>query len=473
MTARIQALGDLLARYKAVFSHAWQERLRMGGNTYQAHEAQFLPAALALQETPLSPAPRVAMWLLMAFAALALAGAVFGRIDIVAVAQGKIVPNDRTKTIQAIETASVKDIHVVDGQSVKAGDVLIELDASTTDADTKRVSSDLSAARLQGLRAQAMLSAIATGNEPAMETMPDMSAAQVEQAQRWVAGQYAEMRAKLARIDADIARREAELRSTHELVRKLEQTVPLARGRAKDLQALAQDGYVPQHAFLDKEQSRIEQEADLRNLRSRLNEIAASLREGRAQRISLQAEMRRSALDSLNDAEQKAAVLQQDLIKAGVHGKLMRLTAPVDGTVQQLAVHTVGGVVTAAQPLMIIVPNDHALEVQAFLDNKDIGFVNPNQQAEIKVETFPYTRYGTIRGTVTDVSHDAIDDEKRGLIYALRVKMDRATMAVEGKTIKLSPGMSVAVEVKTGQRRVIEYFLSPLLQYKQESLRER
>ncbi|HEX7983253.1 MAG TPA: HlyD family efflux transporter periplasmic adaptor subunit, partial [Duganella sp.] len=113
------------------------------------------------------------------------------------------------------------------------------------------------------------------------------------------------------------------------------------------------------------------------------------------------------------------------------------------------------------------------LEVEAFLDNRDIGFVNPEQTAEVKVETFPYTRYGTIHATVVHVSHDAINDEKRGLIYAMRVKMARATMAVEGKAIKLSPGMAVAVEVKTGRRRVIEYFLSPLLQYQQESLRER
>jgi len=133
----------------------------------------------------------------------------------------------------------------------------------------------------------------------------------------------------------------------------------------------------------------------------------------------------------------------------------------------------VGGVVTAAQSLMMLVPNDHTLEVEAFLDNKDIGFVNAGQTAEVKVETFPYTRYGTIRATVASVSHDAINDEKRGLIYSMRVKMDRATMAVEGKTIKLSPGMTVAVEVKTGQRRLIEYFLSPLLQYQHESLRER
>lgn len=144
-----------------------------------------------------------------------------------------------------------------------------------------------------------------------------------------------------------------------------------------------------------------------------------------------------------------------------------------DGTVQQLAVRTVGGVVTPAQALMVIVPRDDALEVEAFLENKDIGFVNAGQQAEVKVETFPFTKYGTIPASLTHVSTDAINDEKRGLVYSARARLQRATMQVEDKTVNLSAGMAVTVEIKTGKRRVIEYFLSPLLQYGNESLRER
>jgi len=170
----------------------------------------------------------------------------------------------------------------------------------------------------------------------------------------------------------------------------------------------------------------------------------------------------------------------------------MTLTAPVDGTVQQLAIYTVGGVVTPAQQLMLIVPKGNSLEVEAFVQNKDIGFVNDNQKAEIKIETFPFTKYGTIHGTVLHVSNDAIQMESRqaqtndnkissadnrdkpsGLVYTARVQLNKSTMQVEGKTINLTPGMAVTVEIKTGKRRLIEYFLSPLLQYKDESLRER
>ena len=195
--------------------------------------------------------------------------------------------------------------------------------------------------------------------------------------------------------------------------------------------------------------------------------------EGRGQRSALTAETRRIALDSINEAEQKAAALRQDLVKLESRGRLMTLTAPVDGTVQQLAVHTVGGVVTPAQPLMMIVPSDAAVEVEALLENKDIGFVHAAQAAEVKVETFPFTKYGTLHAQVTHVSSDAINDEKKGLVYAARVKLERATMRVEERTVNLTPGMAVTVEIKTGRRRVIEYFLAPLLQYRDESLRER
>lgn len=151
----------------------------------------------------------------------------------------------------------------------------------------------------------------------------------------------------------------------------------------------------------------------------------------------------------------------------------MQLTSPVDGTVQQLVVHTVGGVVTPAQPVMVIVPRDNPLEVEAFLENKDIGFVKPNQDAEVKIETFQYAKYGTLHAKVMSVSHDAINDEKRGLIYSTRVKMDKANINVDGTSVSSSPGMAVSVEIKTGKRRVIEYFLSPLMQHTSESLRER
>jgi hemolysin D len=163
----------------------------------------------------------------------------------------------------------------------------------------------------------------------------------------------------------------------------------------------------------------------------------------------------------------------QDARRAGEHSKLLKLTAPVDGTVQQLSVHTVGGVVPAAQPLMQIVPTETRIEVEAFLENKDVGFVHVGQSAAVKIDAFEYTKYGTIAGLVNHVSQDAIQDEKKGLIYSTRVSLDKNSIFVDGKTLPLSAGMSVNVEIKTGTRRVIEYVLSPLMQHQREALHER
>jgi membrane fusion protein, hemolysin D len=206
------------------------------------------------------------------------------------------------------------------------------------------------------------------------------------------------------------------------------------------------------------------------------------------------AEYRRGLFDELAKAEQKAASLAQDVVKAEQRTKLQLLTAPVDGVVQQLAVHTVGGVVTAAQALLVIVPIDSHLEIEAMISNRDIGFVHSGQEAEIKVDTFNFTRYGLLRGEVLSVSQDAIardkpqdksNDKAQGaetstsepkgqeLSFAARVSLDRTQMQVEEKFVNLSPGMAVTVEIKTGSRTIISYLLSPLLRYKQESLRER
>lgn len=473
MKLHLATVFDLLTRYGRVFRHAWSERQQLDGPTRLCHEAEFLPAALALRETPVHPAPRVAMGLIALFALLALLWAVFGRIDIVASARGKLIPDDRTKVVQPLETAAVRAIHVRDGQRVAAGDLLIELDATQALADSTRLASDLEAARMEVARSRALLAALESGRRPALAPVSGEENTQLVEARRLLEGQYGEVRARLDQLDAEIARRAAELRATGELVTKLNRTVPIARQRARDYQDLLEKNFVSRHGFLEQEQARIEQEGDLATQQARLEEIRAALQEARAQRAALVAETRRATLDAQNQAEIKTAGLSQELLKAEHRDASMRLTAPVGGTVQQLAVHTVGGVVTPAQPLLVIVPGDNAMEVEAFVENKDIGFVYAGQEVKVKVETFPFTKYGTITGRVVQVSNDAIQYEKLGLVYAARVQLARTVLNVDGKWVKLTPGMAVTAEIKTGKRRVIDFFLSPLIQYGDESLRER
>lgn len=285
--------------------------------------------------------------------------------------------------------------------------------------------------------------------------------------------QWQDYKAKLERIGADITRKDAEKRSTKEVVNKIEITLPITTHREKIFRNLYEREIVSEQDYLDRKRALLEQEGELAAQLEMLSAIEAALLEARNQKSVHIAETRKLVLDMLHEAEQKVTTAEQELIKAEQRKKLLQLKAPVDGTVQQLAVHTIGGVVTRAQPLMIIVPTQDGLEVEAFVENKDIGFVHPGQNAEIKIETFQYTKYGVIHGKVKSVSSDAIQDEKRGLVYSSRIKLERTNIHVGEKLVNLSPGMAVTVEIKTGKRRVIEYFLTPLMQHTSESLRER
>ena len=228
--------------------------------------------------------------------------------------------------------------------------------------------------------------------------------------------------------------------------------------------------------------------------KSHLKEAQAAVAAIIETRSQTSAEYRRTLFGELAEAERKAAGLEADLSKAEERSKLQQLTAPVSGTVQQLAIHTVGGVVTPAQALMVIVPSDSQLEIEAMVNNRDIGFVHPGDEVEIKVDTFDFTRYGLLHGKVRSISSDSIardapsdksNDNPSGssssasepkgkeLSYAARISVDRTKMQVGDKMVRLSPGMAVTAEIKTGSRRIISYLLSPMLKYKQESLRER
>lgn len=470
---QLQAFIDLVSRHVAIWRAAWAQRRELDRPRLSREEAQFLPAALALQDTPVSPAPRVAMGLVVAFLLLALAWSIWGEIDVVAVGQGKVVPSGRTKVVQPLEVATIKAIHVTEGQSVKAGDLLVELDPTASAADAERVALEQEAATLQLARGRALLVALENGRPPRLSDLPGVAARRRQEAQRLLDGQFAEIQSRAARADAEIARREAEGRSTRALVQKLEHTLPIATQRAQDYRALVDQAFASQHGFLQHEQARIEMEADLTAQRHRLQEIAAALQEAKALREAVTAEIRRSTLDSMEEAKQRIDGMAQELLKAEQRARQTRLLAPVDGTVQQLAVHTEGGVVTPAQALLMLVPSDQPIEVEAVFENRDVGFLRPGMPVEVKIETFLFTKYGTVPAELTNVSHDAVNDERRGLIYTARIQLSRPNIEVDDVDVRLTPGMAVSVEVKTGRRRVIEYFLSPLIQHTRESLRER
>ncbi|TBV04489.1 HlyD family type I secretion periplasmic adaptor subunit [Stutzerimonas kirkiae] len=471
----MSARGELLARYRRAWQQAWRHRKRLDAPRRLAHEVHFMPAALALQEAPVHPAPRYVQWAIIAFAVLALLWACLGEIDVVASASGKVVPNGRSKTIQPSDVAVVKHIHVHDGQQVRAGDLLVELDGQITGADVQRLDSDLLAAHIDSARARALLDAIRHGGEPPSlaASIPQAGVEQQRAAQQWVQGQYLELRSSLDQSAAEIEQRAAEIHSVRTSIAALGQTLPITRELAADYKRLYDRQYIAKHAYLEKRQGQLDQERELALQQARLGELEAARKAAQGRHDNVLAQTRRSMLDLQHEAEQRAASLAQELKKARQRDHLTRLTAPVDGTVQQLAIHTHGGVVTEAQPLMVIVPSDQPVEVEALLENKDIGFVRPGQSVEVKVETFNFTKYGVIQGRVLSISNDAIEDEQRGLVYSARIQLDDDHIRVGANRVALSPGMAVRAEVKTDKRKVIDYFLSPFKAYVDESLGER
>jgi hemolysin D len=475
------AWKDLISRYVTIWRGVWGKRHLLSLPPRPVSEREFLPAALEVEETPVSPLPRVAMGLIVSFALIALVWAVIGKLDVVVTAGGKIVPNERTKVIQPIETATVKAIYVQDGQQVKAGDILLELDATSADADERRTEGDWMGSRLACARALAMLSVLdhPEGHETPLKIPETRSVLRgipperVAAEERVLVSQAEEYRKKLEKMDAEISQREAEIVSNRAVLSKIQETLPIVQERAREYKKLFDQNYTSKHEYLDKEKERIELEHGLTAQTGKITELESALLESRRGKESLLAETRRSARETLSENEHRSMNSNQERIKATQRVSLLTLKAPVSGKVQQLSVHTVGGVVTPAQPILAIVPTTGTVEIEAFIQNKDVGFVSEGQDAVIKVEAFPSTKYGTIPGRVKIISMDAVTDEKKGLVYSTRVEMLKNSIPVGHTSIPLTPGMSVSVEIKTGRRRVIEYFLSPLMEHADESLKER
>lgn len=430
-------------------------------------ELEFLPAALEITESPPSPAGRMLAWSLMTLFLLVLVWAVFGKVDVVAVASGKIVPSGHTKVIQPLELGVIRELLVRDGQQVKAGDVLIRLDPTNATADRDRLDADLLAthmelARLSAARSdKSFLAPSGAGTDVASTNVALLES------------QKREHEARLSALDSEIKRKAAERRASQASIVKLEKLLTVTQERVAIRRDYYERGFFSRLQMLEAEQTLIEQEQELQIEKHREQESIEAITSLQRQRSQAQAEFMRGVLSQMADGERRASGVKQELVKAEQRQSAQTLIAPIDGVVQQLAVHTIGGVVSPAQTLMVIVPKDDALEIEARVQNLDIGFVSAGQPVEVKVETFQFTKYGTIPGVVENVSGDAVQDEKFGLVYPIRVKLSRAQMNVNGQKINLAPGMAATVEIKTGNRRLIEYVLSPILRYKQESLRER
>lgn len=463
---RFSAWLELMRRYRAHFSHFWKQRKALTPPPLKTEEAEFLPAVLSLQLAPVSPSGRWTARLLMALIVCLLLWSIFGRVDIIVAATGKIIPSSRAKTIASVETARVEQIFVHDGQVVRAGQPLLVLDTHIIDHEQKRAEVDQDMGALQVARSRALLDSINSGKFIDLHVNGDLPADKLTAARSQLASQWSNFISRLQGLNGQVSIYGMQL--------------PLAVQSAQDYKELAKNHDVSVTAWLEKEQAKLE--------------LQGKLSDARNQRDAFIAETRKKTEDELNEGLRQQQEAQEDARRAGARISQLQITAPADGIVQQLGVHTPGGVVTAAQTLMVIVPEQNQIEIEAIVENRDIGFIHQGQRAAVKIDAYDYTKYGMMQGEVTYVSRDAMNagsdnvyagaapdraggsEEAHGSQnsqYAVHIRLDEKSMNIDGKPSALRPGMSTSVEIKTGSRRVIEYFLSPLIQHTHESMNER
>lgn len=480
-----------LARHLEVLRLSWRAQREADGKARPRSDHEFLPAALEIMEKPPSPGLR---WLLLSLCILftvALAWSFIGKVDVIATASGKVIPTGSVKVIQPVELGYVRAIHVRNGQHVEPGELLVELDPTLAGADAAAASAGLLTSELQAAR-NAALVAHAQGRPYRFVappgTPPDVARAQ----QQFIDSSVGEYEGQRATLVQRRHQHQADLLSAEAEITKLQRTLPLIDQQIAARVELTDKGYYSKLKLLEYQQLRIEHLQNLEVQRANADRARAQIGEVDAQLAELRGTFGRTAVTQLVEGQDKSRIGVEEVTKSARRRDYMQLRAPVAGTVQQLILSTVGGVVQPAQALMVIVPDNAQPVVEAQILNKDIGFIHPGQPVRVKLEAFPFTDYGVIPGVVETISRDAIDqgqsggptrDESgkqvaapkagQGLVYAVKIRLTRNTIRVGGRDLLIGPGLAVQAEVVTGRRRVIQYLLSPIAQVLDEAGRER
>lgn len=436
---------------------------------------QFLPAALEIQETPPSPVGHWLLWLILLLFSAAILWATFGRVDIVVTAPGRVIPSGQVKRVQAPETGIVMAILVGEGERVEAGQTLVRLDPTYADADELRIRKKLHDIAVESAWRRALDQWLADGSNTVSHGVLQTRFAAADQAKAAALYRLSrrEILATLRSQKKELAANRAEQASVKAELSRAEATLAVLMQRVAAYRKLLQQQYGARIQYLEMLQQQTELEQSVPVLASRQQQLVESAAAITARMDAAGGELRRNNLMELARLDSERGALEQESRKARQRQRQLVITAPVTGAVQELAIHTVGAVVSPAQELLKIVPEHVTVEVEALLQNKDIGFVREGQLAEVKVDTFNFTKYGLIDARVIDIGNDSVEDPQLGWVFRLRLKLEHDSIRVEDRMVTLSPGMATTAEIRTGKRRLIEFFLSPLLRYKQESVRER
>ena len=435
---------------------------------------EFLPAAEEIVETPAAPLGALVVWLVALLLVVALAWSYLGRIDIVAVANGKISTEGSTKIIQPAVSGVVTNINVHEGQRVKKGETLLALDKTTAEKDVSTVNQSLNAARVE----RDILRRLAVGGNADEiinnADLPDEAKAMLRQ---FASSQTALSAARQQAVNGTISNYQQQLQFNQQAKNQLEINAQNLKNRKAEIEKQLPSANPVDKLRLQNELTSIDQritsaDSAVLGQNQQLLQSQSALTQAQNQSQTQTAETNSAFNNQIIAAEKRIIELENNLVKAKQILAQTTITAPVDGTILSLTVKTIGGVVNTGQQLAQIVPEKVPLYVDAALDNQDVGFVKPGQRVVVKVATYPFQRYGYLEGTVENISPDAIQDDKKGLIYKAKIKLNDEKSSKQNQ-LKLLPGMSVSAEITTGQRRIIEFFLDPLMTKADESLKVR
>ena len=435
-----------------------------------------------------SPNRRAHVLLLVALCAFlvgTLAWASLAEVEIAAVAPGRVVPHGQVKTVRSFEQGKIRRIAVEEGSVVKSGDLLIELDTTLVDAEIAKHTSELGIKAVEAARLEALLGW--RGGKP-FRAPPDAPEQIVAINKRLLADQIAHHRAHLLEIAGMMAERRARIRTLQAGLGKHENLLPILRERTRMHETLYRKDHGSRLELFREQERLVELEGELALAREEIPQAEASLATLRAQRQQALSGFDRENRAALAAVRERMLVLDQDIRKAREHRARHTLVSPVDGVVQDLAVHTENGMVEPGARLMVIVPRNTSIRVEAFVSNVDIGFVKPGQRVTLKITTFDFRRYGAIEGTVSHIGEDAVNSGPQsgslaatdaampaaaGPMFKALIKLDQDYMDVEGRTIPLVPGMTAEAAVILGRQRIIDYVLLPLRGYRQDAFREK
>jgi HlyD family secretion protein len=428
------------------------------------------------EESPAEGAARAVAWLVLALFGASLAWACFARLDVVAAAEGRLIPRSNLQIVQPAETGIVRELLVREGESVRAGQVLARMDAKLSEADRRQLANELRLRRLQLRRIDAELRGTPLTRE-ATDAPELFSQVQAQ----YLARRQAHLDT-IATERAVLAKAEQDLKSALEVESKLRRTLPIYRQQEKAIDDLTRDGFAGRLMLLDRQRERIQQEQDLAAQQFTIASLRATLAQSNQKVAQIQSAYRQALQNERVETEASANRLQEDSEKLAHREELLELRSPHDGVVKDLATRTPGSVIAAGTVLMTVVPDNEPLQAEVWITHLDAGLVEPGQAAKIKLAAYPFQRYGLVRGAVAHVSPDAADlpaggEKARDVAMArtgYRALVDLDSMALEhdGRRYRLTPGMQVTAEVHLGTRTVIEYLLAPLQKVAREAARE-